>query len=156
MSRKKRQTGKALFQSDIRVSSENTEHEPFKAIYSSLVLSSEFQKLPHAIQHFYFILRAHTPSELCQQNLWRYKTELMKLYGLKNEYELIEHLDFPPKELCFVFPGKHAEVYGYGKTVSCKYLNHLTATGFIEKVICGKKQRKQNLYAFSDKWRTGR
>lgn len=120
------------------------------SIYLNMFTHKAFIELPNAAKNLYSCCRIQSQSQDMRQNLYNYKKELMRLYGFENEGELYK-LGIPAN--VFVFPSKHAKKFGYDKGNFSRYMGILEQAGFIKKIIAGKKQKKQNLYAFSSAWK---
>lgn len=140
---------KKKYEVDIAAVIKGGENE-WGSVYRNMYTHKNFIALPPSAKHLYAVCRIHIHTEKQRRNLWKYKQELMKLYGLKEENELFT-LGIPLK--VFVFPSIHAIEYGFDKGNFSRNMTILKNAGFIKKVVAGKEQKKQNLYAFSSEWK---
>ena len=130
------------------------EKDKFSKIYNSLIVSDAFQDMPPTAKVVYLYCRNQAHSKTGIENLTAYLYETAKMLGYDEKQTAKFLSKYKDGYIYFTFPAKHAEeLYNLDRRNLGKYLKILSDYGFIETVSCGKHQKRQNLYKFSDAWK---
>lgn len=128
--------------------------DKFIMLYNHMVTSDAFLNLPASAVKIYIFCRNQATSNKGRANLKQYLNENADLLG-KIDQEKQEYIEEHMKGNYFVLPAKHLEeIYKVKRQNGCRALKQLQDEGFIEIVSNGKHQKKQNLYRFSDGWKS--
>ena len=115
----------------------STTADTFATVYASMLESPQFQSLSLSGKYTYLLCRAQLTSRQGRSCLYNHAKETGVTYPTN----------------CFVFPAKHAELYGVHRQNLGRNLSELIDRGFIRKYEDNKSQWKVNVYQFSDKWK---
>ena len=111
--------------------------DTFSTVYQSMLESPQFQSLSLSGKYTYLLCRAQLTSRRGRSCLYNHAKEAGVAYPSN----------------CFVFPAKHAELYGVQRSNLKRYLDELIDMGFIRRYEGNKQQWRVNVYQFSDKWK---
>lgn len=144
----------------------------YARITNDLMRSEAFRKLPPGLRLFYIVLVVHSFSEEQTTCLFQTLKDYHKMTGKEiSDFDLSVEAGTYRRgnwgSKYFVFPEKHANMYGYSKQLSSNNLKALRERGFID-VFCFDKghfkkgedgkythdfDRTPTVYQFVDTWK---
>ena len=114
-----------------------TDNDNYAPGYDGLMKSEAFKRLTCGARDFYVVCLVQANSMQGKQNFYRFQEESGKKY----------------RNGAFTFPAKHIESFGYKRQNAARLFRQLEEAGFIDILEKNGHRHKENVYAFSTRWK---
>lgn len=114
-----------------------TENDNYAPVYDGLMKSEAFKRLTCGAKQFYVACLVQSHSKQGTQNFYRFQEESGKKY----------------RNGAFTFPAKHLASFGYKRQNATMLFRQLEEAGFIDILEKNGHRHKENVYAFSTRWK---
>lgn len=113
------------------------ENDNYAPVYDGLMKSEAFKRLTCGARDFYVACLVQANSKQGKQHFFKFQNETGEKY----------------KNGAFTFPAKHLEEYGIKRQNAARLFRQLEEAGFIEILEKNGHRHKENVYAFSTRWK---